>query len=215
MSTRTRNPEETRRRLIDAAIRLMLRQGYASTTVDQICEESGLTKGAFFHHYASKEELTRAAVAAWGEFGTSLYAEAWMGAETDPLAQLHRMLEIMMSFTERPDDPCTCMVGMMSQELAQTHPVLREACDHELETWTTNVARLLAEAKRIHPVAKPFEPEQVAWFLNSLWQGSMLVGKVHRSPALIRDNLRLARGFIDSLFATTPIPVPPSKSKTS
>lgn len=202
MSTRTRNPEETRRRLIDAAIRLMLRQGYASTTVDQICAESGLTKGAFFHHYSSKEELTRAAVAAWGEMGTALYAEAWMGAETDPLAQLHRMLEIMASFTERPDDPCTCMVGMMSQELAMTHPEIREACDRELVTWTENVARLLTAAKKTRRVTRDFEPERVAWFLNSLWQGSMLVAKVHQSPALIRDNLKFARMFVDGLFET-------------
>jgi hypothetical protein len=47
MAKRVRNPEETRNRLIEAAVRLMLRQGYASTTVDQICEESGLTKGRF------------------------------------------------------------------------------------------------------------------------------------------------------------------------
>jgi TetR/AcrR family transcriptional regulator, transcriptional repressor for nem operon len=203
MSTRVRNPEETRRRLIAAATRLMLRQGYASTTVDQICEESGLTKGAFFHHYSSKEELTRAAVSAWGEMGAALYADAWLGAETDPLAQLHRMIDIMVSFTTRPDEPCVCMVGMMSQELGRTHPEMRDACGHELAVWTSNVARLLAEAKRIHPVKRDFDPEQVAWFLNSLWQGSMLVGKVRENPAIIRENLQLARDFVDGLFQAT------------
>lgn len=201
MKKRSRNPEETRSRLIGAAVRLMLRQGYGATTVDQICEESGLTKGAFFHHFASKEELTRAAVAWWGEMGGALYAEAWSDGETDPLRQIHRMLDIMRTFTERPGEPCVCMVGMMSQELSGTHPVIREACDRELTVWTRNVAQLLDEAKRVHPVAKDFDAEQVAWYLNSIWQGSMLIGKTHGTPELIRTNIEFARAFVDAHFS--------------
>jgi len=200
MARRVRNPEETRLRLIEAAVRLMLRQGFAATTADQICEESGLSKGAFFHHFESKEELTRAAVAWWGDMGTGLYSAAWSGAESDPLAQLHRMLDIMISFTERPGETCTCMVGMMSQELGQTHPEIRNACDQELARWTENVARLLAAAKQLHPVSRNFDPDEIAWFLNSLWQGSMLVAKVRGNPEMIRRNLRIARDCIDSLF---------------
>lgn len=200
MAKRVRNPEETRNRLIEATVGLMLRQGYASTTVDQICEESGLTKGAFFHHFTSKEEITRAAVEWWGNMGTELYSAAWSGGESDPLAQLHRMMGIMASFTERPGECCTCMVGMMSQELGQSHPAIREACDIELERWTRNTARLLEEAKLIHPVAKDFDPNGIAWFLNSLWQGSMLIGKVRGNQEMIRNNLKIAKDTVDSLF---------------
>ncbi len=203
MAKRSRNPEQTRNRLIEAAVRLMLRQGFTATTADQICEESGLSKGAFFHHFQSKEELTRAAVAWWGDMGTGLYSAAWTGPEADPLGQLHLMLDIMASFTERPGETCTCMVGMMSQELGQTHPEIRDACDRELARWTENVARLLSAAKERHPVAKDFDPDEIAWFLNSLWQGSMLIGKVRNHPEMIRRNLLIARECIDSLFTPT------------
>jgi TetR/AcrR family transcriptional regulator, transcriptional repressor for nem operon len=81
------------------------------------------------------------------------------------------MLEIMASFTERQDEYCTCMVGMMSQELGQTHPAIREACDIELERWTRNTARLLEEAKLVHPVAKDFDPNGIAWFLTVSGKG--------------------------------------------
>jgi TetR/AcrR family transcriptional repressor of nem operon len=46
----------------------------------------------------------------------------------------------------------------------------------------------------------PFDPEAVAWYLNSLWQGSMLVGKVEERPALIRSNLRLALAWVENLL---------------
>ncbi len=201
MSKGTRNPAETRQRLIEAAIRLMLRQGFAATSVDQICAEAGVTKGGFFHHFENKEALGRAAVQAWGEFGTALYTEAWKDEKLDPLKQLHRMLDIMAGFTERPDEVCTCMVGMLSQELAQTHPALREECDRQLQIWTGNVARMLAAAQKKHPPRARFDAEEVAWFLNSLWQGSMLIGKARQQPEMIRANLKLARAFVDGLFA--------------
>jgi TetR/AcrR family transcriptional repressor of nem operon len=204
-SKRERDPAATRQRVIDATVRLMLRQGFAATSVDQICAEARLTKGSFFHHFESKEAAGEAAVEWWGRMGASLYAAAWDDAEGDPLERVHRMLDIMSGFTRREDGaPCVCMVGMMSQEMAATSPVIREACSVELRAWTDKVTALLAEAKAKHAVATDFDPAAVSWFLNSLWQGSMLVGKTCESQAMIRANLQLARDFVDGLFHTNP-----------
>ena len=198
--TIVRNPAETQRKLVEATVRLMLRQGFAGTTVDEICGEAGVTKGSFFHHFASKEAIGVAAVEAWGRMGRALYAEAWSDASADPLEQLHRMFEIMIGFTERPDQPCVCMVGMMSQELALTTPAMQAACARELDLWTANVAKLLAAAKQARQPAREFDPEQVAWFLNSLWQGSMLVAKTRGQQPMTAQNIRLARAWVDGLF---------------
>ncbi|MFO1482499.1 MAG: hypothetical protein U1F71_03955 [Verrucomicrobiaceae bacterium] len=48
--------------------------------------------------------------------------------------------------------------------------------------------------------ATDFDPKQVAWFLNSLWQGAMLVGKACESQTMIHANLKLARSFVDGPF---------------
>lgn len=197
---RQRDPDATRQKLIDATVRLMLRQGFAGTSVDMICSEAGVTKGSFFHHFESKEAIGRAAVEWWGRMGTSLYNVAWQNFSADPLQRLHQMLDIMTGFTMRKDQDCVCMVGMMSQELASTNPVMQAACAAELQNWTDNVARLLAEAKKQLKPPRDFDPKAVAWFLNSLWQGSMLVGKTAASQAMIRANLKIAREFLNSLF---------------
>lgn len=195
-----RNPAETKAKLVAATVGLMLRQGFTATTVDQICAEAGLTKGSFFHYFDSKEEIGHAAVEWWGQMGTALYAAAWEDESLDPLEQLHRMFDIMISFTRRPDDPCVCMVGMMSQELSQTHPLMREVCSRELGVWTRNVARMLQGAKEKHRPIVDFDPEAVAWFLNSIWQGSMLIAKTRQNQELIANNLELARAYLDGLF---------------
>lgn len=199
-----RNPEATRQKLVAATVRLMLKQGFAGTSVEEICTDAGVTKGSFFHHFESKEAIGKAAVEWWGQMGTSLYSAAWDDDDADPLDQVHHMLDIMAGFTRRSDEPCICMVGMMTQELAATNPVMRDACEKELNVWTENVARMLKAAKSQHRPDAAFDPEEVAWFLNSLWQGSMLVGKARQSQAMIRANLELARSYVDSLFGRTP-----------
>lgn len=198
-----RNPAETRQRLVGATIQLILKQGFSATTVDQICAEAGLTKGAFFHYFESKEAVGCAAIQAWGDFGTALYAEAWNDPSLDPLKQLHKMLDIMAGFTKRPDEVCTCVVGILAQELALSHPALREECTRQLEIWTENVGQLLTAAKTKHQPNRPFDPHKIAWFLNSLWQGSMLIAKTRHTPEMIRDNLKFARAYVDGLFSQT------------
>jgi len=198
-AAKTRHPEETKRKLVDATLRLMLQQGFAATTVDQICVEAQLTKGSFFHHFESKEAISHAAVDAWAAFGTGLYSAAWKDPGLDPLEQLHRIFEIMTGFNLR-DEPCLCMVGMMSQEMALKNPMMRAVCERHLNDWTEMVARMLSAAKKLHSPAVDFDPESVAWFLNSLWQGSMLIGKTRQMPKMVIDNIRQARFYVDSLF---------------
>lgn len=199
-SKHARQSAASQERLITATQALMLRQGYAATTVDQICAEAGLTKGSFFHHYANKEAIGRAAIDAWGAMGTRLYSQAWSDPALDPLDQLERMLDIMISFTTTREEPCLCMVGMMSQELALTNPELRAVCARHLDDWTQHVVRLLAAAKRTRRPAVDFDPERVAWLLNSIWQGSMLIAKTRQTPEMIVSNLELARAYVTSLF---------------
>lgn len=212
MQKRTRDPEETRRKLVGAAVTLILRQGFSATKIDQICAEAGVTKGSFFHHFPNKDAIGFAAIAAWGQIGQDAYAPAWRDQLGDPLQRLHLMLDIMSGFTERLEGPCVCVVGMMSQEMAQKDETMRSACAAELQFWNEQVTSLLAAAKERHTPITEFDPAQVAWFLNSLWQGSMLVGKTCDSQAMIRANLQIAREYVDGLFSPGDLEKAPGKS---
>lgn len=210
---RLRNAPETRDKLVQAAIALILRQGFPKTTVDEICAEAGVTKGSFFHHFENKDAIGHAAADAWGAFGTALYAEAWKDPKGDPLGQLHRFFDIMEGFTRDPENPCTCVVGILSQEMALAHPALRDCCARHLQDWTRNTARLLDAAKAKYPPVAEFSSESVAWHLNALWQGSMLIAKTCQTPEMIRANLRIARHWVDSLFGiASPLPHTPPVS---
>lgn len=207
--TRSRNPAETRRELVAAATGLMLRQGFAGTTVDQICAEAGLSKGSFFHNFESKEAIGLAAMASFADAGMQLYAVATADADADPLAQLHRLIDIMAGLAREHGEQLMCVIGMLSQELAATNPTMRAAGAQHMRAWVSMAADLLAAAQRTHAPARPFDPEQVAWTLYSVWQGSMLIAKTLQRPQLVLDSVQHARAYIDLLFAD--ISTPPTR----
>jgi AcrR family transcriptional regulator len=57
--------EETQARIMEAAIKLFSKRGYNKASVDDICAEAGISKGAFYHHFTSKQELFLALLDGW------------------------------------------------------------------------------------------------------------------------------------------------------
>jgi len=195
-----RNPEETRQKLVSATRQLVLQQGLNGTGVDLICSTAGVTKGAFFHHFKSKDEIAKAALADWANFGMALYAAAVAEPARYPLDHLHKFFDIMIGFVRDADSPVTCVVGMISQEMALANPALRETCSTYLTDWADFARHLLTEARAAQKPRVDFDVEEVAWFLNSLWQGSMLIAKTRGTPEMTIANIRRARAYVDDLF---------------
>jgi TetR/AcrR family transcriptional repressor of nem operon len=187
----------------------MLKQGFSATGVDEICREAGVTKGAFFHHFKTKEDLGRAALAEWAAVGQSFYQQALSAPLKGPLDQVHRFFDIMLGIVEQTPGTLSCLVGMLSQELAMANGALRECCREHLTEWTALVRDLLVAAKKVQKPKVDFDPEQVAWFLNSLWQGSMLVGKTGAGAEMIVRNLHHGRAYVDALFSGRVEPMRP------
>src|SRR6476619_8630371 len=81
----TATHSSSRDRLLDAAVAVIRAQGLHATTVDELCAAAGVSKGAFFHHFASKEDLAIAAAQYWSEMTGKLFAAAPYHAHKDPL----------------------------------------------------------------------------------------------------------------------------------
>ena len=99
-----RNGAPTRERILDAAERLVIDNGYAATSVDRVIAESRTSKGSFFHHFASKDDLARALVERYAAADiTHLDAAiAQVVADTDDPAE--RVIEFVRVFEEGADD---------------------------------------------------------------------------------------------------------------
>ena len=81
METATAN---SRSKLLDAALQVIRTKGYVATTVDDICAIAGVTKGSFFHHFKSKEDLALATVDHWNVMTGGFFAQAPYQQINDP-----------------------------------------------------------------------------------------------------------------------------------
>jgi AcrR family transcriptional regulator len=138
----TRPPRgEARPRLIAAARALVRRQGYAATSVEDLCAEAGVTKGAFFHHFASKEALGLALVQDWTETTGAMFAAHPYNAAPDPLDRVFAYLDLRRALLEMPLVEFTCVAGTVVQECHASSDALRKAAADSLASGAAHVRR--------------------------------------------------------------------------
>ncbi|HKD23087.1 MAG TPA: TetR/AcrR family transcriptional regulator, partial [Rhizomicrobium sp.] len=65
----------SKKKLLDATLKVVRTKGYAATRIEDVCAEAGLTKGSFFHHFKSKDDLALSAVSYWDRFTTGFFAD--------------------------------------------------------------------------------------------------------------------------------------------
>ncbi len=124
--------KDARTKLLDAAMDVIRGKGFAATSVDELCQAAGVTKGAFFHHFRSKEELGVAAAAHFGEMAAAIFSTAPYQSLTDPLQRLLGYVDFRREILQGELPEYTCLLGTMVQEAYATHPAIREACEREI-----------------------------------------------------------------------------------
>lgn len=106
----------SRKALLDATIRVVRVKGLTATRIDGVCVEAGVTKGSFFHHFESKEELALAAAAHWHATTLETFAAGAYHAPSDPLDRLLDYLEFRKALLTGDVADFTCFAGTIIQE---------------------------------------------------------------------------------------------------
>ena len=196
----TQAQHESKTRLLDAALNVIRAKGYAATTVDDICHQAGVTKGSFFHHFKTKDELALDAVAHWGAMTGGLFAAAPYHLAKDPLDRVLGYIDFRGEILtgELPD--YTCLLGTLVQETYDTHPAIRAACDRELSAHVAVLTRDIEAAKKRHAPRAAWDPESVGNFIQGVLQGSFIFAKAKQDPEVVRANLAHLRRYLGLLF---------------
>ena len=146
--------ENARDKLVGVGTDLLRRNGYTATTVDEICSAAGLTKGAFFHHFPSKEALAAECLHQWPATMASLHRSAAYQSIDDPVEKVLASIDFIIEILKNPDVHKSCLAGTMVQEVSETNPVLRDAAQACFVQGQAYFQSLLDEACR-RPQANP------------------------------------------------------------
>lgn len=200
-----RDGQLTRERILELAHELILKQGYAATSLEQILERAGVTKGAFFHHFKSKDELARALVDRYLADEQQVFEETLRRAEkltSDPLQQVLvglALLEEMFAALDAPHPGCLIAAFLYQNQLMtpETTAKSRKA----FLVWRRHIADKLSAAARLHPPRIAVDYDSIGDLLNTIVEGTFVISKLFDDQKMMVRQLRQLRTYIELAFA--------------
>ena len=200
--SRDERKARTRLELVEAAARVFGRKGYHAATVDDVAEEAGFTKGAFYSNFDSKEDVFVELVADQTRNWTLAVAHAYAGDEPLP-ERLRKGGEVLTQMVENPDWMLLA-IEMWSQSVRD--PRLRERLAGAYEGCRQIITRAIDQVEREFSVRLPIPSQQVATLTMAMTDGFVLqrLADTNRLPAAL-----LAQGinvFLTGLMAIAGVP---------
>ena len=195
-------PASARDKLLEAAVRLVRAQGFSATGVEQLCAEAGVTKGAFFHHFASKEQLGIAAAQYWSTSTSEFFASAPFHHEAGPAARVLGYIDLRIALISGPAESFSCVAGTMLQESFASSPAIRDACaasiDANARALEDDIAAALAPRGLVEPAAA-----SLARHIQTVIQGAFVTAKAlppEAAAPAARESLGHLRRYLELLF---------------
>jgi TetR/AcrR family transcriptional repressor of nem operon len=192
-------PEGARTKLLQAALGVIRAKGYSATSVDELCAAAGVTKGAFFHHFASKEALAVAAAGFWSEVTGALFAAASYHQHDDPLDRVLGYIDFRAGLLNGPVEAFTCLVGTMVQEAFGSSPAIRAACQASIsghaETLEADIEVALARYGVTGVTAG-----SLALHTQAVLQGAFILAKADGGPDIAAESVKHLRRYFELLF---------------
>ena len=169
--------ETTRADILQVGRQLFSQHGYHGTGIADIQEATGLTKGAFYHHFHSKEDLALAVLErARQEYAEKLFAPA-MTQET-PGERLEALLDGALALNSQPEW-CNCqMLATLSAELTASDGRLREAVQDIYGDLQDNCRGLLSKAQDEGQATDRIDPDTGAQWIATTLTGLCLARKL-------------------------------------
>src|SRR5579864_6082157 len=196
---RSRDPERTRNRLLQAAFREVYKTGFQSAGIETILATTNVTKGALYYHFESKEALGYAIVE---EIISTFTRDKWLRPlqrGTDPIDDL---IGIVQATSVRPKDVNGgCPLVNLAQEMSPLDEQFRKRLERIFHEWQEGIAMALRRGQSQRTVRRDLVPEETAGFLIAMYEGYALLAKRSEDAKVWEVGIRNIVGWLNSLRA--------------
>jgi len=202
----TTKAEATRERLLAATKKLVMSKGFAGTSIDEVLKATGLTKGAFFHHFRSKADLADQLMRWYAENDIKMFRSFMAKAEAahdDPLDQLLQFLKDFEAYLCDPENPPRgCMYALYTYEDDHFENDVKAFVAETLQTWTAMYIRKFQEVIDRHPPAKPATAKRLGEMIVSVIEGGLILERAYGNPGMAARQSEQFRDYLELLFPT-------------
>jgi TetR/AcrR family transcriptional regulator, transcriptional repressor for nem operon len=194
---RLRNPERTRERLLQAASREVYRSGFQSASLEAILAATGVTKGALYYHFDSKEALGYAIVE---EIIAPDLRGKWLGPLQGGKDPIDTLIGIVQGESVRPEDVRGgCPLNNLAQEMSPLDEGFRKRLALVFHAWQEGVAAALREGQTRGRVRRDAEPADAAGFLIAMVEGYVSLAKNAQDAKVMKAGIRNIVDWLRSL----------------
>ena len=199
-------------RLLDAAMQVIRSKGYSATTVDDVCAAAGVTKGSFFHHFSSKEDLAIESTRHWNTMTGGLFVAAPYQSVADPreriLAYIDFRAQIIHDAVPNDLTAITCLLGTMVQEVFDSHPAIQAACRDGIERHAHTLVPTIAAAKALYAHNADWSADSLALYIQAALQGGFILAKAQGNSDAASQCITHLRRYVQALLTPSAGPVP-------
>jgi len=203
-----RDGTQTRQRILDSAEHLVLDRGLAATSIDDVLAGASVSKGAFFHHFPTKNHLARALVERYAANDVAFLQEFMARAEAESDDPAEQLVTFVRLFEEAADamvsqqPSCLYVSYIYEKQLFDdgTNDVIADA----VGAWRERLADKLRAAAARHPPGIPVDLVALADHVFATFEGAFVLTRAMGEPTLMQQQLELVRGHIALLFGVSP-----------
>jgi TetR/AcrR family transcriptional regulator, transcriptional repressor for nem operon len=190
----------TRHRILDAAVKLIRIKGYNATTVDDLCAEAGVTKGAFFHHFKNKDELGAAAARHWTDTTVPFFEGAPYHVPEKALDRVLAYIDFRKSIIRGELAEFTCLAGTLAQEVHTSHPGIAHAAGESIKAHAGTLVDDIKQAMNEAGKSFGFSAESLALHTQAVLQGGFILAKSTGDASHAEDSIAHLRRYFELLL---------------
>lgn len=165
---------DTRKRLLNAGIRVFMREGYEGGGITTILSEAGMPKGSFYNLFPSKEEFACATLDAYFETFDQLRIDTLLDCTLTPRLRLINWLNGHREYIEREPEAAGCLAGIIGQTIPVNSEKIRQKLLAFFTCWERDLIKVFHDAQHAQTLSAVMSPESASQLLIHSYEGVMV-----------------------------------------
>lgn len=181
---------------------LSLSKGFPATTVDEVCAMADVSKGSFYHHFETKEDLGHAALDQFFDGLVTAFTEGPFNDESDAVQRMHSFVRHASVVCAGPLMRSGCMLGSFALDLAESDREMRHKLEQQFQAIASFVGSLIGDAAEA--AGLEVLSERLAQQFLAIVEGSIVLAKAYDDPNVLSSGVDLFGHHLELIFTTDP-----------